>query len=145
MARVLLAAILLWAPIAALAADDLKVSQLEADVRDLKRQVQGLSRQLEELRAQLPRAADRPTPAPSTTPAAADPGAWIDASKWKRLRPGMSELEVIGALGPPTSMRIEKGERVLLYALEIGSSGFLGGSVKMRDGLVFEVRKPTLQ
>jgi outer membrane murein-binding lipoprotein Lpp len=145
MARVLLAAMLLWAPIAALAADDLKVSQLEADVRDLKRQVQGLSRQLEELRAQLPRAADRPTPAPSTTPAAADSGTWIDASKWKRLRPGMSELEVIGALGPPTSMRIEKGERVLLYALEIGSSGFLGGSVKMRDGLVVEVRKPTLQ
>ena len=145
MARVLLAAMLLWARIAALAADDLKVSQLEADVRDLKRQVQGLSRQLEELRAQLPRAADRPAPAPSTTPPTADPGAWIDATKWKRLRPGMSELDVIGALGPPTSMRIEKGERVLLYALEIGSSGFLGGSVKMRDGLVVEVQTPTLQ
>ena len=145
MARVLLAAMLLWAPIAALAADDLKVSQLEADVRDLKRQVQGLSRQIEELRAQLPRAADRPAPASSTTPPAADPGAWIDATKWKRLRPGMSELDVIGALGPPTSMRIEKGERVLLYALEIGSSGFLGGSVKMRDGLVVEVQTPTLQ
>lgn len=144
MARVLLAAMLLWAPVAALAADDLKVSQLEADVRDLKRQVQGLSRQLEELRAQLPRTADRPTPAPSTTPAA-DSDAWVDAAKWKRLRPGMSELDVIGALGPPTTMRVEKGERVLLYALEIGTSGFLGGSVRMRDGLVVEVQKPTLQ
>ena len=144
MARVLLAALLLWAPIAALAANDLKVSQLEADVRDLKRQVQGLSRQIEELRVQLPRATERRTPAPSATPAAADPGAWIDASKWKRLRPGMSELEVIDALGPPTTMRVEKGERVLLYALEIGSSGFLGGSVKMHDGLVVEVQIPTL-
>jgi hypothetical protein len=123
----------------------LKVSQLEADVRDMKRQVQGLSRQIEELRAQLTRTGDRPTLAPSTTPAAADPRAWIDASKWKRLRLGMSELEVISTLGPPTSMRVEKGERVLLYALEIGSSGFLGGSVRLGGGVVIDVQKPTLQ
>jgi len=34
---------------------------------------------------------------------------------------------------------------VLLYALEIGSSGFLGGSVTLRDRTVAEVRPPTLQ
>ena len=57
----------------------------------------------------------------------------------------MSELEVIGALGPPTSMREEGGTRVLLYAMEIGASGFLGGSVKLRERAVVEVAQPTLQ
>ncbi|HEV7608223.1 MAG TPA: hypothetical protein VGO61_12850 [Steroidobacteraceae bacterium] len=145
MARVLFALLLLCAPIAALAADDLKVSQLESDVRDLKRQVQGLSRQIDELRSELSRGGDRPksTPLPNTPVASTD--AWLDAPKWQRVRPGMSELEVIGLLGPPTSMRGDKAERVLLYAMEIGSSGFLGGSVRLRDGLVVEVQKPALQ
>ena len=57
----------------------------------------------------------------------------------------MSELEVIDLLGAPTSMRAEGDARVLLYALEIGASGFLGGSVTLRDRTVAEVRPPTLQ
>jgi hypothetical protein len=57
----------------------------------------------------------------------------------------MSEIEVIGMLGPPTSMRTQGNERVLLYAMEIGSSGFLGGSVTLRDRAVSEVRPPILQ
>lgn len=57
----------------------------------------------------------------------------------------MSELEVIGTLGPPTSMRDEGGARVLLYAMEIGSTGYLGGSVTLRDRAVSEVRQPVLQ
>jgi hypothetical protein len=57
----------------------------------------------------------------------------------------MTELEVIGLLGPPTSMRAQSDERVLLYALEIGTSGFLGGSVTLRDRSVTEVQKPVLR
>ena len=57
----------------------------------------------------------------------------------------MDELSVIGALGPPTSMREENGARVLLYAMEIGSSGFLGGSVSLRDRKVVEIQKPALK
>ena len=57
----------------------------------------------------------------------------------------MSELEVIGILGPPTSMRQEGEARVLLYAMEIGSAGFLGGSVELRDRAVSEVHKPALK
>ena len=49
MPRLLLAALLLLASLAAPAADDLKVMQLEQDVRDLQRQVSGLTRQVEEL------------------------------------------------------------------------------------------------
>ena len=143
MPRLLLAALLLLASLAAPAADDLKVMQLEQDVRDLQRQVSGLTRQVEELQR-------RPTPgvrterafAPSSTVSAA---AWVDAGKWNRLRAGMSELDVINALGPPTTIREESGARVLRYAMEIGTSAFLGGSVTLRDRVVVEVRKPALQ
>jgi len=57
----------------------------------------------------------------------------------------MGELEVINILGPPTSMRQEGEARVLLYALEIGASGFLGGSVELRDRKVSAVLKPALK
>jgi hypothetical protein len=128
---------------AALAADDPRVSFLEQEVRNLQRQVRALSRQVDELRTRPER--PKPGVAPTRAAPASDPALWADASSWKQVRTGMSELEVINLLGPPTSMREENGSRVLLYAMEIGSSGFLGGSVTLRDREVAEVRQPTLQ
>jgi hypothetical protein len=123
-------------------ADDLRVSQLEQEVRRLERQVLALSRRIDEMQ--------RPsfTPGrPAAPPVAAQPSGsdWIDAEKWRRLKPGMSELDVIGLLGPPTSMREEDGERVLLYALELSTSGFLGGSVTLRERAVTKVQTPVLR
>ena len=143
MPRLLLSALLLLASFGASAADDLKVMQLEQDVRDLQRQVLGLTRQVEELQR-------RPLPGVRTErayspPVTASTDEWVDAAKWNRLKSGMSELEVISTLGPPTTIREESGARVLRYAMEIGSSGFLGGSVTLRDRVVVEVRKPALQ
>jgi hypothetical protein len=137
---------LICIPLAASAADQGRVSYLEQEVRDLHRQLDALARQVELMRTR-PALPSRPggaaLPAPKDSPA--DPAAWIDAAKWKRLRTGMSELEVIESLGAPTSMREEQGARVLFYALEVGSSGFLGGSVVLRDRAVVEVRPPVLQ
>src|SRR4051812_15733611 len=56
----LLIAILCWAPLA-LAADDLKVSQLEQDVRNLQRQLQAQAQLLEELRLRLGARPDTPS------------------------------------------------------------------------------------
>jgi len=136
-------ALLACLPLVAVASDAQRLSFLEQEVRNLQRQVQALSRQLDELRTRP----QRPTaPAlPASESNAADPGKWIDAAKWRRLRPGMSELEVIELLGAPTSMREEGDARVLLYAMEIGDSGFLGGSVTLRERVVTEVRQPVLQ
>jgi hypothetical protein len=145
MARGMLMTLLLAAPFMAGAADDLKVAQLEQDVRELQRQVQLLSRQIE---TQRPLAA---SPGASSSGRLAAPTsitaipAWVDAARWQRLASGLSELEVISTLGPPTSMRVEGGERVLLYALEIGSSGFLRGSVTLRDRAVVAIQRPALQ
>jgi hypothetical protein len=129
------------------AADDFKVIKLEQDVRNLEREVQTLMRQVTELRAQLDRSGDRssfPEPSAATAPPPTTPS-WLDVANWDRLRPGMDELAVIGALGPPTTMRDESGTRVLLYVMEIGSSGFLSGSVSLRDRKVVDVQKPALK
>jgi hypothetical protein len=134
--------VLLMLPFAAVAADDGRVSFLEQEVRNLHRQVDALSRQVDQMRSRPERIKPSVNESNPALPAATD---WIDAAKWKRLRPGMSEREVIAILGTPTSMREEQGARVLLYALEIGSSGFLGGSVTLRDRTVAEVRQPVLQ
>ena len=132
----------------ALAADDdtYRLMKLEQDVRNLERQVQTLTRQLDDLRQQQSRAGDHTaSPRSSNAPAGVSSTAWLEAGRWDRIRTGMSELEVIGVLGPPTSMREEDGARVLLYAMEIGSSGFLGGSVEFRDRAVTAVNKPVLR
>lgn len=131
------------------AAEDVtyRLMKLEQDVRNLERQVQTLTRQLDEQRQQLSRPGERSsavTP-PAREPAAASSTAWLEAARWNRVRNGMSELEVINVLGPPTSMRAEDGKQVLLYAMEIGAAGFLGGSVEFRDRAVTAVNKPVLK
>jgi hypothetical protein len=141
MPRLLLVALMLLAPCAA-TADDLRIAQMEQDIRDLKRQVQTLTRQIEELR-RLP-ASPGVRRAPSS-PTAVASTAWVDLPKWNQLRPGMTEMDVLSALGPPTTMRDENGAKVLRYALEISSGGFLSGSVTLRDRVVVEVQKPQLQ
>jgi hypothetical protein len=145
MSRLLLAFLIL--PLTASAADEGRLSFLEQEVRNLQRQVQAMSRQLDELRTQPDRFESKPytaRAAPAAASAASLPR-WVDASRWRQLRPGMNELDVIGSLGPPNSIRDEDGARVLLYAMEIGPTGFLGGSVKLRQRAVAEVVQPTLQ
>jgi hypothetical protein len=138
---------MLMLPTAVLAAaDDYKVIKLEQDVRRLEQQVRDLSREISELRRQagapaLSAPRDQEQPAPSSSPP------WLQAKNWQRLRVGMTELEVIEALGPPTSTRVAadgKG-RVLFYALEIDTGSFLGGSVELRDRRVVEIDTPVLK
>jgi outer membrane murein-binding lipoprotein Lpp len=145
MNRTILTAILLCLPFTAGAADDLRVSQLEQEVRELQRQMRAQSQQIEQLRLQLARPVDQPRAASSPAPAAANDGLWLDAAKWQLVNTGMSELEVISLLGPPVSMRAEGSERVLLYAMEIGSSGFLTGTVTLRERVVLKVQVPVLR
>lgn len=126
-------------------ADDFTVLKLQQDVENLKQRVQELSRQVEDLQEQLTRA--NAQPGKTTRPAAATSASttWLDAGNWNRVRSGMSELEVISILGVPTSMRTENGARVLLYATEIGSSGFLSGRVTIRDAQVTNIAQPVLR
>lgn len=136
--------LLICTPFAAQAADDLRISQLEQDVRNLQREMRAISQQLDELRRQLTRPGD-PLRPPSSSAAPVTSGPWLETSRWQQVRAGMSELEVINLLGPPASMRVADGERVLLYAMEIGATGFLSGSVTLRERKVTLVKVPELQ
>jgi hypothetical protein len=136
--------VLLFAPLVASAADEGRLSFLEQEVRNLQRTVQVLSRQVDEMRTRPDRLAPA-TPASESPISGNELPRWVDAKRWRQIRPGMSELEVIGSMGPPNSIREEEGARVLLYAMEIGSSRFLGGSIKLRQRAVVEVLTPTLQ
>lgn len=142
--RATLAISMLSAAGLATAADDYKVIKLEQDVRRLEQQVRDLSREIADLRRQTgapplsaPREQERP--APATSPL------WLQAKNWQRLRVGMSELEVIDALGPPTSTRVAGDARILFYALEIDTGSFLGGNVELRDRRVVEINTPVLK
>jgi hypothetical protein len=140
-----LAILLCSVPTIVSAADDFKILQLEQEVRTLQREVGRLSRELEQLRSQPARPADpAPLPLPPSRVSAAN-NLWLDAAKWQQVKAGMSELQVISLLGPPTSMRVENQDRLLLYAMEIGVSGFLGGSVTLRNRAVADVKLPVLQ
>jgi hypothetical protein len=127
------------------AADDFKIIKLEQDVRNLERQVQGLMREVTELRSRLSRTGERPALDRASGPMQAASFEWLSAANWDRVRAGMTEFELIGLLGPPTSMRPAEEGRVLLYAMEIGSNGFLSGSVTLKGQQVVAVEKPTLK
>jgi hypothetical protein len=148
---------LLVTALPAVAQDNLQLSRLEQEVRQLQREVSVLSQLVSQLRAQADKPAIPAAPpalllpppgaasASPPVPAVAANARWLSADRWQRLRPGLSELEVIGELGPPTSMRGQENERVLHYALQIGSSGFLAGSVTLRERVVVAIEKPTLK
>lgn len=143
--RTALSMLLMLAVSHAYAVDDFRVIKLEQDVRNLERDVRELSRQVDELSAQLSRAGDRGPSRRTSAPSQPASSSWLVAANWDRIRAGMNELEVIDILGPPSSMRIEDGDRVLLYAMEIGTDGFLSGSVTLRERKVVEVAKPVLK
>jgi hypothetical protein len=127
-------------------AEDFKVIKLEQDVRNLERQVQDLSRQLDEVRRNTRATGTRSASDSATDAVQHTSNDWLSADNWKRVRNGMSELEVIDLLGPPTSLRGDASSgRTLLYAMEIGSSGFLSGSVRLNERKVVEIEIPTLK
>jgi hypothetical protein len=142
-----LAMLMLAVAQSASAADDFKVIKLEQDVRRLEQQVRDLSRQVAELRRTAGTSIDQ---AAASREVAAPPSStsplWLQAKNWQRLKNGMSELQVIDILGPPTSTRAADADnRVLLYALEIGIGSFLSGSVELRDRRVVEIKSPVLK
>jgi hypothetical protein len=136
----------------ALFADDFKLTKLEQDVLELRRDVQLQQRKLELLEQQL---AQQLTVTPTSSSAAASGAhtangafaAWINHSAWRRIKPGMSEIEVVEILGAPTSMRnaVDATTKILFYTLEIGASGFLSGNVKVANHRVLEVQVPLLK
>jgi hypothetical protein len=153
--RTLIVAILLVSLtfVASVQSEDLKVIQMEQDVRDLQRTVQQQSQRIDNLERELAQARGKPYLAgrmngngrPLTSSDASTQ--WLTMANWDRVRNGASELDVIAVLGPPTAVRkSDDGTRqTLLYSLEITAGGFLSGQVVLDDHHVVEVQKPALK
>jgi len=129
-------------------ADDLKIAQMEQDIRELQQQVNRQARRIENLEGELARSRVSITP-PADRSAAAEKDTqqpWLNVANWNRLKPGMTELDVIQLIGPPRSLRkAADGSQTLLYVMEIGVGSFLSGSVTLIDQRVTEVTKPSLK
>jgi hypothetical protein len=135
--------------------DDSRMMQLEQEVRGLQRLVDQQARRLDALEnaMRLPRGGRAPAPSPAasavtTTDASS---AWLKTANWDKLRPGMSDTDVITILGPPTTSRKsgqsepETGAQTLFYAMELEAGGFLSGQVIVVDHRVIEIHKPELK
>jgi hypothetical protein len=150
----------------ATAADDLKISQLEQEVRELQRLVQQQSRRIDALENSVRQARVNVVPLPERTPASAQaatqskagqssagqsgsiqPNVWLDAANWDRLKIGMTEADVMRLLGAPTTTRsIPPGDvQTLFYAMELEAGGYLSGRVVTREQRVLEIHRPTLK
>jgi hypothetical protein len=129
-------------------ATDVLVEQLRQDVRELNRVMRDQARQLERLEREIARlkAGAVKRPARPGAAAAADVEArWLSAARWKNVREGMSELEVVELLGPPTAVRSDApGSKTLIYTLELEGTGFLSGTVLLENARVAGVSEPTL-
>jgi hypothetical protein len=143
----------LLATFATAVADDLKINQLEQDVRELKQQLLQHTRRIERLEAESQRSNANRRPAEVVQPRSVEgaqnevPRAWLDAAKWERVRVGMSESDVLRLLGPPTTARKSNdgAQHTLFYAMELGAGSFLSGSVTLANQQVVEVEKPVLK
>ena len=130
----------------ATAAEDYRVLKLEQDVRNLERHVQTLERQVDDLQQRLRSADPSYEPRSAPTSESDGPKKWLSAAAWERVKQGMSELQVIEILGTPTALRPDaEGRRALLYTLEVGTTGFLTGSVSFEAGKVVGVQRPGLR
>ena len=151
-----------WLPLAlglvmnvALAApiDEFRISDLEQKVRELENASREHARLIMQLQGQ-------PGVTPSTLPSGSktqsNEARWLSSANWQRIKAGMTELQVIEILGPPTQVRLaeagpiparlnEVHGRTMMYGMEIGRSGFLVGQVLLRNSQVISVEIPRLK
>jgi len=129
-------------------ADDVRVNQIMLEVQDLQRTVRGQSRRIDELERALAQARLNASGNPALrSPPLKPPGEeWLQSRNWERVRPGMPAQDAIAVLGAPASLReSDDGKKTLLYAMQLGASGYLAGSIVVENDRVVEVTRPVLK
>jgi hypothetical protein len=128
-------------------AEDLKVNQLEQEVRELKRVVAEQGRRIEQLERENAAGHAEPGTPPNHLRVQRTDAPWLDAQNWTRIQVGSSEDDVRKILGPPTTQRDLPltSELQLFYARELGPDRFLSGYVKVKDRRVTDIQVPALR
>lgn len=136
-------------PLPALAQEDLRVRQLESDVRQLQRQVEMQNQRIDSLErgARSPGSAPPPPVTTRGSRAADSSPAWLVSTNWDKLHTGMKELDVIALLGRPTTVRSDESGKThtMYYAMELGPNNFLTGNVTFGSAGVSEINRPALK
>jgi hypothetical protein len=111
-------------------------AQLKLRIADQEKRIAELEKALKALQAA---AAPLPTPIPAETPP------WHRASNWILIKSGMSETQVVGILGPPTSADASIDKRTLYYTPDAHSASTLNGSVTLIGDRVTAMTPPAFQ
>ncbi len=128
-------------PVLRAQARDPRVDKLTAETDELKRTVADQDKRIAELEKtvkmlQAAAAPPVPAPIPSSTPA------WKTPTSWNLIKAGMSEAQVVGILGPPTSVQSVTDSRTLFYQPGPNSTSTLNGSVSLKDDRVTATSPP---
>jgi hypothetical protein len=126
--------------------DNLRVSQLEAEIRRLQQQVQAQAHRIERLELEARLSSPTSPSTPGIRPPDSSP-VWLTTANWDRVMPGMTALEVIAILGRPTSTRNHDDGSLstLFYAMELGPDKYLSGKIRLDDSGVVEINSPALK
>lgn len=143
---------MLASPVAAFADDATRISQLESEIQQLRRQIDDQNRRIQRLedalalRSGSAAGASLPRRSPSTAPPAQSPTnvrqLWHTPDAWARVSPGMTSVQVTAMLGPPTSVDGMDSLKTMFYRGTTPDGVQLSGLVNLRDDRVVAVNKP---
>jgi uncharacterized membrane protein len=145
---------LLAAPASSVADEAARVSRLESEIQQLRRQVDEQNRRIQRLeealkqrsagRAAEPAARQPVLPSPAAAPITGrEP--WHSADAWDRVETGQTSAQVAEILGPPTSVDALDALKTMFYRGTTAQGAGLSGHVNLRDDRVVAVSKPAFQ
>lgn len=107
-----------------------ETAQLKQTVAELEKRVAELEKTVKALQETV---APPPKPIPSPMPP------WQASTSWGRIRPGMSETDVVAILGAATRVQSVTDMRILFYGSDASA---LSGSVTLMDDRVIAATPP---
>ena len=140
-----------FAPLPAPADDAARMSQIESEIQQLRRQLDEQSRRLQRLEDALGRAG---VAVPDSRPWRSPPGAplaqprttgappWHVPQAWDRVTKGMTADEVTAILGMPTAVESVDGLKTMFYRGTAPGGANLDGIVNFKDERVVAVARP---
>ena len=143
---------MLAAPVAAFGDDATRISQLESEIQQLRRQIDEQNRRIQRLEDALAVRGESTIGAPQLrrssngAPVPASPSnvrqLWHTPDAWMRVSPGMTSVQVTAILGQPTSVDAVDALKTMFYRGTTPDGVQLSGLVNLRDDHVVAVNKP---
>jgi hypothetical protein len=119
---------------------DPRVDELRKETAQLKRRIADQEARIAELEKAVQALQATAAPLPTRLPAEMPP--WHRASNWTLIKIGMSQSEVVGILGPPTSVDNSIDKRTLNYTPDANSTSTLKGNVTLVGDRVTAMAPP---